>query len=144
MYESVNINTCLYLSFCECCCRLTSRAGTICSMWRGSQMFTCNSSSTVFLTTPCSPRIPDTRILNTHKLHKFTHKHTKYTFISRLWSWVLFCCLFYETVHNFGLFHNIPLIQRETCMNHQYYSTICWYKKIFDIWKGITWGCLHI
>lgn len=104
MYESVSINTCLYLSFCECCCRLTSRAGTICSMWRGSQMFTCNSSSTVFLTTPCSPRIPDTRILNTHKLHKFTHKHTKYTFISRLWSWVLFCCLFYETVHNFGVF----------------------------------------
>lgn len=44
--------------------RLTSKAGTICSMWWGSQMFTCSSSSTVFLTTPWRPRIPDTRILD--------------------------------------------------------------------------------
>lgn len=44
-------------------CRLKSREGTILSMCWGSQMLACNSSFTVFLTTPCRPLIPAMRIL---------------------------------------------------------------------------------
>lgn len=60
---------CCYLLLLPCGCRLTSRAGTICSMWRGSQMLAWSSSSTVFLTTPCRPRIPDTRILDAYNFN---------------------------------------------------------------------------
>lgn len=81
----VPVGVCVYLLVCVCRCRLTSRAGTICSMWRGSQMFTCSSSSTVFLTTPCRPRIPDTRILNTHThtLNLSTKMHRPVVFKSK-------------------------------------------------------------
>lgn len=52
-----------HLSVSSTCCRLNSSEGTILSMCCGSQMLACNSSFTVFLTTPCRPLMPDIRIL---------------------------------------------------------------------------------
>lgn len=52
-------------------CMLNSMEGISLSMCWGSQMMACNSSFTVFLTTPWRPLIPATRILTK------THKHKR-------------------------------------------------------------------
>lgn len=58
-----------YLSASSMCCRLKSSDGTILSMCCGSQILACNSSFTVFLTTPCRPLMPDILILEEKGQH---------------------------------------------------------------------------
>lgn len=52
-----------YLSRSSLSCMLNSMDGISLSICWGSQMMACSSSFTVFLTTPCRPLIPATRIL---------------------------------------------------------------------------------